>query len=412
MSASWRRILAALAAALLALSGWLVLEGAAWLFRYRKGGWTGLSGDTRYEFDEYLTYRTAPGFSKRGVKHNDLGFRRSTDVSLEKPQGTLRIFLLGGSAAYGVGSLFGDIRLRPPDLPNDQTIDTHLEEELKKGFPGVRFEVINAAVPGYWTHHHLLNFIVRLRAMAPDMIICMDGFNDYFNYVPGFQQYYSNPFRHDWSDPVVHPGPLGMLAIFLRWAGEHSFLMRELGKSYLERRVLRGRAGGGLASRTPPSRFPVATPEERRAFRRSFTETASASFLLVYRQLLALCKLQQTDLVIAFQPMLVLRDKESLTEAERKLWDYAWRPKERWDVVWDEEMLTRYRIMYDASGRMLAALEGEGAYYIDLHEKVKGCGGQVFTDPCHLTAEGGRCIARILAGRIKPALLKRIPRPQ
>src|SRR5689334_2978954 len=98
-----------------------------------------------YQFDDYKNILPTPNYvDTRGVYHNAQGFRRREDVPREKPNGTYRIFLMGGSAAYGTGSLAAFGKDKWPILRNDETIDYFLEAFLKEKLPGRSIEVINA----------------------------------------------------------------------------------------------------------------------------------------------------------------------------------------------------------------------------------------------------------------------------
>jgi len=68
------------------------------------------------------TYSPAPTYvDTRGIRHNSKGFRRSRKSALRKPSGTYRIFLMGGSTAYGMGGLWPHIDDRYPVLKNTET---------------------------------------------------------------------------------------------------------------------------------------------------------------------------------------------------------------------------------------------------------------------------------------------------
>jgi len=65
----------------------------------------------QYEFDPYKNVLPTRNYvDTRGIHHNSQGFRRLSDVPVEKPANTYRIFLMGGSTAYGTGSLFTRIQ--------------------------------------------------------------------------------------------------------------------------------------------------------------------------------------------------------------------------------------------------------------------------------------------------------------
>jgi hypothetical protein len=85
--------------------------------------------------------------------------RRIEHVAQPEPDGTYRVFLMGGSAAYGApaGAPFPHVSIR-----NDQSIDAKLEQRLRDAVPGKRVEVINAAVTAYWTQQHLIYLLEHL----------------------------------------------------------------------------------------------------------------------------------------------------------------------------------------------------------------------------------------------------------
>ena len=56
-----------------------------------------------HQFDDYKNIHPTLHYQDtRGVTHNAQGFRRTEDVSATKPSGTYRVFLMGGSTAYGL----------------------------------------------------------------------------------------------------------------------------------------------------------------------------------------------------------------------------------------------------------------------------------------------------------------------
>ena len=122
----------------------LVAEGASRLFY--KVRWGQLYAIEANAYSLNLGWTTAPG-SYKNFTINNQGFRRSTGTSLERPDSTVRIFLVGGSTAFGTNGLY--TQFNPAPLEMDQTIDAHLERMLGTEAPGTNFEVINAAVPEY-----------------------------------------------------------------------------------------------------------------------------------------------------------------------------------------------------------------------------------------------------------------------
>ena len=89
-----------------------------------------------------------------------------------KPEGTLRIFVLGGSAAAGVP----DVALGLP---------RYLAAMLRASFPGRRFEVVNAATVAI-NSHVVLPIARECAALEPDLVVVLMGNNEVFGpYGPG-----------------------------------------------------------------------------------------------------------------------------------------------------------------------------------------------------------------------------------
>jgi lysophospholipase L1-like esterase len=189
----------------------LLFEGGARLYLRMSQGYSG-GPLLQYEFDAYKNVRPTPNFvDTRGVQHNSQGFRRSSEVSRTKPAGTFRVFLMGGSTAYGTGGLWPHLQRTYPVLKNSQTIDTYLEHDLTRRFPGTRFEVINAAIPSIWTHHHLIYLNQSILKYKPDMVILVDGFNDFFYYDRGHDQFASYAYTEQKVDGVFVLQPMLIL---------------------------------------------------------------------------------------------------------------------------------------------------------------------------------------------------------
>ena len=99
---------------------------------------------------------------------NSFGFH-GPEITREKPRGTFRIICMGDSCTFGAG--IGMNELPYPGI---------LERILNDSPSGLRFEVINAGVPGYntidgsyWLRDELLGF-------SPDLVVIMYGWNDHW----------------------------------------------------------------------------------------------------------------------------------------------------------------------------------------------------------------------------------------
>ena len=101
------------------------------------------------------------------VTVNSLGFR-GAEVASPKPQGRLRIVIVGDSVTFGMG--MGDAESFPAQL----------EHLLHEKFPGRDLDVVNLGVPGYDTRQEVTLLRRNLARLDPD--VALVGF--YTNDVP------------------------------------------------------------------------------------------------------------------------------------------------------------------------------------------------------------------------------------
>lgn len=120
------------------------------------------------QFDHTLGFRLRKGVSMNGFRHNSLGFI-GPEFQERKPEGTFRIFCLGGSTTLGAG-VETDAHAYPAIL---QAMFGTMQNGASK-----RIEVINAGVFGYRSLHTSLLVPRLLDEYQPDMFIVMDGLND------------------------------------------------------------------------------------------------------------------------------------------------------------------------------------------------------------------------------------------
>ena len=98
---------------------------------------------------------------------NSIGFRND-EISLEKSHNTYRIFVLGGSTAFGYVT-----------ESDHTTIPGYLEKKLNESIDNsIQIEVINAGIADADTQDELYLLENFLLVYDPDMIILYDGWND------------------------------------------------------------------------------------------------------------------------------------------------------------------------------------------------------------------------------------------
>ena len=100
---------------------------------------------------------------------NSMQFRSTREVAMPKPPAMYRIFLTGGSTAFGSGA-----------PSQDKTIGQFLERQLNLEFESSpqRFEVFTLASPAWTSTHERIAIENRLSELEPDMVISFSGSND------------------------------------------------------------------------------------------------------------------------------------------------------------------------------------------------------------------------------------------
>lgn len=123
--------------------------------------------DFRMEDAPYVGYRPVPDqhFATLNIGH---ARARGADIGPKRP-GALRVIVLGGSFAFGVGA-----------TADDRTVPAVLEDALRRDLPGRDVEVLNLAVPGYVVTQQLIDLMARGLALGPDLVVFLDGLNDVY----------------------------------------------------------------------------------------------------------------------------------------------------------------------------------------------------------------------------------------
>jgi hypothetical protein len=342
-----------------------------------------------YEFDPYKNLRLAPNFhDTRGVHHNAQGFRRNEDTPTAKPAGTLRVFLMGASTAYGLESLskFGSEQYSL--IRNDETIDYFLERYLAEALPASRVEVINAAVTSFLSHHHLIYLNEKILKFDPDMVIFLDGFNDYFQFTKGYDQFRDYAYQERAHGMLGEP-TLRAWFYYTGW-----WLFR---KSHSANLI--GRAGRNLW-------YALGTPRERGSIDvdqalLNLRENAEKNFVRMIERNGLVLRHEGVTGVFALQPEIAFEQQKTFSPLEQLIYDEM---ANHWLVNYIEFKNRARPIVLEY---MNAAAAESGAMVLDLTDIYGAISEDIFTDYCHLTPLGNRILAEYVGERILPALQAR-----
>jgi len=343
--------------------------------------------------DRWSAFRTTPNFDRLGVHHNAQGFRRDTDIPLEKPSGTTRIFILGGSVAYGAETVYPEIDSRWK-ISNHETIDYYLEQRLNAAFPATRWEVINAAVSGFQLHEDLARILSLLLRYKPDQVILLDGVNDLSQLVRSgadFDAYAQTALAEQFNDLTDPHGLPALETMISTWLVRNSVLFRALHDRAEHRSHLRYRRER-IAGPVPVG---IRLTDLSAADQQRYQAIASQAgyYRHAVRQIHRVLALDGIDDFFLLQPTLRLTRKP-LTEVESRLAAY-----DR-SVAGRLEMYS-YETLYPVIAAQLADdSRTEGFHFEDLTNVFDQTTVQTFTDYCHLTPAGNRTLADAIFGII------------
>jgi lysophospholipase L1-like esterase len=366
----------------------------------------------------YTVFQNVPGHSFRtsAIKSDrsepdpvldEHGFLHDTPITREKPPGTFRIFLMGGSTAFGAGQniRYHTVHAYPDGLyAYPSSIAGRLQGFLQTHNPAVHYEVINAAGYERRIHQSLIQYIETLSQFQPDLIINLDGMNDVYSLVTG------TPF----ADVEQH------LPFYVQlYEGQHSLLKYSstyyvLSTAY-SKWVNRQRSAEPAPTNSAPTN--AASPSSGATLSagensgHAYYERSKDRYhknaerlLQIVRQYFAVLKADHTPSVFVLQPLLN-RKKENkhLSEIERELAEVMVPVGPDTGGSVDQcALLLSY--FYDdfLSDALRKTAKEFGVPYVDLNAEIASIGSDVefYTDYCHLTPEGNRRVAEILGRAI------------
>jgi hypothetical protein len=349
----------------------------------------GRSGQTRAFRDPWTAWRNSPYFrDTNGAKHNAQGFRRESDVSVEMPPNTIRIFLLGGSAAYGDVGGYPEIDRYHSHLENDQLIDYYLEKKLNAAFPSKHWEVINAATMQFRFHQELALIESVLLRYHPDYLVMMDGYNDVIGLSLAslnYDAYASTPNLNEFNLLANPSSGRSFLFFTTTWLQANSQLFRSLADHGQSR--FTGSHREQLGKRPEfedPVRISELTSKEQTQF--SVAESQVGEYAHVSRQIYRISNLDGIQPVFLLQPVLLLSHKP-LSDSERRMRAYNLRLDGPSLAYSFEQLYPRM------ASEMQHAAQADRFSFLDLTSVFDSTSQQTFSDYCHLTADGNQIIA-------------------
>lgn len=354
--------------------------------------------------DRWTAWRNAPDWARIDIHHNAQGFRHDTDVSLNKPPGTVRIFFAGGSAAYGCEGLFQSLDPQWERLYDRDLIDVYLQKKLRERHSERHWEVVNVATNEYRMHQHLALFYTRLLRFKPDLMIFMDGHNDLSGIMAAttnpYDPYAETPHNREFTSAVYPHTLRDLFYIGSQWLRNKSALFAVLHGKILAGRhdVALGGADVGQPVRSPVQLEDLAPALQQRARANLAQDTYYTQMVERLHTTLAH---EGVESLFSMQPELILSGKP-MTSVEAKFAVHYRQISGRYTIYMYEQMRP------DVSRQMAASAERNGYAYVDLLDTFRNVKEKTFTDYCHLTPKGNELIAERLYQAMSPKLIPKL----
>ncbi|MBW1706856.1 MAG: hypothetical protein JRJ86_17130 [Deltaproteobacteria bacterium] len=277
---------------------------------------------------------------------NSMQLRVENEVLIPKPSNVYRIFMTGGSTAYGSGA---------PD--QQRTIAGYLEKILNEKLnssTNKRYEVLTAANPAWASTHERIMIENRLSELEPDMVISFSGNND------------------------VHWGYKGRNILWFR-AYADDFFLGLINRAYKI-------SGYGNLVDVPETEPLPADPSLVAA--RIVKNVTLSSYVL---------SLKKAKYFFFLQPTLAV-SKKGLTDNERRLLDDK---KEK-----DQKEKAYFLRCYASMNSRLKDLKIDNFRFVNLSDMFDDMGEKehIFLDSYHFGDKGNELAARNIFRQIKPVI--------
>jgi lysophospholipase L1-like esterase len=371
-----------------------------------------LSGYTVFQNVPFHSFRTSaiksdPAEADPVLDEN--GFLADAPVTVQKSKGVFRIFLIGGSTAFGAGQNVRYHSVHPyPDglYAYPSSIAGRLKGLLERADPKRRYEVINAAGFERRIHQSFIQYLQALTRFQPDLIISLEGMNDVYSLASG------TPFDDVEQQLPFYVGLYDRPNSWLNYSATYYVLSTayEKWRSHREQEP----APRSLAETSPgaahfanskatgePGKDAYELAKDR--YRRN-----AERLLQIVRQYFAVLKADHTRCLFVLQPLLQRRGvNKHLSPIERDFTSVLVPGGSSGARLGDEALLLSY-FYDDFLSAALRDLAGSfGIEYIDMNSEIAQLGPDVefYTDYCHLTPQGNQYVAGVLARAIigKPA---------
>jgi len=376
------------------------------------------------EICPYYVFKNTPGYTSKSIKKNDsekdividsYGFISNCDLSKPKGVKTFRIFLTGGSAAYGNGQSDPYERVKKYAggvYSFESSIAGQIELILNNTYPEFHFEVVNACASGRQIHQSIGLYLSVIKDLSPDVVISMDGMNDLAT-INGISPYSDIPVD-------VFSKYLELYQINENFQ-EKSFsqminLIKAIHFSNVTNKLM-------THEKSKQDRLMNYDRKNYTAIKYREYKNEMSAHCNVFTDLIlyyhTLCQLKDVTFIFCLQPLLNREINKVLTPTEQRLQQLVNPINISLGVsnipdstIIRYEEMGNYTLKFfidDYLSKEIDTLSGDyGFEYIDFNRAIenKYAESDFYTDYCHLTFEANKIIAEILSERIGMVLFR------
>lgn len=369
-------------------------------------------GRLQVKHNPLMGYRLVGNQQSEFWQINAQGFRAEQAISLEKPRDEIRIFVMGGSAAFGQLSSSNQTTFasKLENLLNQQVstqktnpkkfrpdVLPYYADELAKAMalpPRIResrYRVVNAAVPGYISSNELVQLSLQILAYQPDFIVLVNGYGDLLvpsnqegTDIPGQEALLTNASQHFFAN---------LSQSFQDWVYQ----------SYL----VRGFQFWVLRPHTTLHQF-IPPADNQETLLLHFSSDAEELKLRSHRyrsnlqQIARLTTSANIPLILALQPEITSRNPKNLSPREKAILAQL-------GSTYPGQVKAGYAQLQQAIAQVKQGFP-KGLTTLNLNETYSNFAGEAFQDAIHLTDEGNTVLANQLYEAIAKQLLVQ-PRP-
>ncbi|MFH0825801.1 MAG: discoidin domain-containing protein [Pseudomonadota bacterium] len=331
---------------------------------------------------------------------NNAGFRDPRPISIQKPADEYRVFLTGGSTAFGLGAAGRAAQVTNNYyLEHRETIAYQLERILNASAPpaGKKVKVYNTAIWGYSYQNLLFRYVAKLRRYKPDLIVSLDGVNEIhavsvpttdWNYFELGQ--FNGILRQIFA--YNEPGLASYATLWLKnntflmafvWRGTDPFFSMEAG--------MKAHQGAARPAESARGAQDFEPEERSRMVARN-----TAEVVRVLEDYHSVLENDGVPHIFAMQPMLHLGKKQR-HDMEKQI-ESLDEHKQYYDLAVDDV----YRFIIE---EIRESAQKKKYFVADFSEYFDDTSQWVFSDWCHPTAGANYLIAKELAGLIKAHVL-------